>query len=296
MNPLVLAHGFFGFAEMAGLEYFRNIKGYLQKKIPDLKVFITEVAPNDLVKDRAQQLWDQIEKIGEKVHIIGHSLGGLDSRYLISPQGLNKSERVISLTTISSPHWGSPVADFIIDKCEKFGSQDIDKIIYKLPSHKRKPKKIIKALQERSEVWRYLTELFNFSTKAMTNLTIYFLKEFNQKYPDSPDVKYFSYSGVAGPGEKDYIPPVMFITWAIVFLDDDERAGGRNDGLTAVNSAKWGEFKGEIPADHFKEIGYDLSGVGWLRKIFPCIKPFNHLKFFEKVVNDLKEVEKKIQN
>ncbi|NVM55696.1 MAG: hypothetical protein HWN66_18495, partial [Candidatus Helarchaeota archaeon] len=137
----------------------------------------------------------------------------------------------------------------------------------------------------------YLLALLNFSTEGVKNLTTYFLREFNEKYHDAPDVKYFSYAGVTGPGEKDYLPPIMYITWAIVFLSDDEKASGRNDGIVAVNSSKWGDYKGEIPADHFKQVGYDLSGLTLIRKLIPCLKPFNHIKFFEKIVNDLKQME-----
>lgn len=290
MHPIVLAHGFFGFAEMAGIEYFRIVKDYLMNKSPGLNVIVTEVAPNDLVHDRAEQLWEQVERVGERVHIIGHSMGGLDSRYMISPDGLNKSDKVLSLTTISSPHHGSPVADFIVKKFEEFSSQDIEQFISKLPFLDRQAKKIIKSLKSKGKVWNYLLELLKFSKEGVKNLTTYYLREFNEKYHDAPDVKYFSYAGVTGPGEKDYLPPIMYISWAIVFLSDDEMAGGRNDGVVAVNSSKWGDYRGEIPADHFKQVGYDLSGLALLRKLIPCIKPFNHLKFFEKIVNDLKQL------
>jgi triacylglycerol lipase len=291
MHPIVLAHGFFGFEKIAGLEYFRNVKKYFKNKFSDLNVIVTEVAPNDFIEQRAQQLWEQIDPISEKIHLIGHSMGGLDSRFLASPQGLNKSERLISLTTISTPHCGSPVADFIIDKVDQFMPADIEQFSQKMPSPDRAARKIIKILKTKKEIWKYLSELFNFTTKAMTNLTTSYLKQFNQKYLDAPNVNYFSYAGVTGPGEKDYLPPIMYLTWAIVFFHKDQKTGGRNDGLVAVDSAKWGNFKGEIPADHFKQVGYDLSGIAWLKKLLPCIKTFNHLKFFEKIVFDLRSLE-----
>jgi hypothetical protein len=52
----------------------------------------------------------------KKTHIVAHSMGGLDSRYLLSPVSENKLVAPVqSLTTISTPHQGSPIAD-IIDK------------------------------------------------------------------------------------------------------------------------------------------------------------------------------------
>jgi hypothetical protein len=125
----------------------------------------------------------------------------------------------------------------------------------------------------------------------MTNLTTSYLRQFNQKYYDAPEVKYFSYAGVSGPGERDYLPSLMYITWAIVFLSEDEGGGGRNDGFVAVSSSKWGDYKGEIDADHFKQVGHDFSGMGWLRRLLTCRKTFSHLKFFEKIVHDLNTLE-----
>ena len=35
-----------------------------------------------------------------------------------------------------------------------------------------------------------------------------------------------------------------------------------NDGLTAVASARWGRFRGCVPADHMEQLGqYDLPDV-----------------------------------
>lgn len=48
----------------------------------------------------------------EKVNIIAHSKGGLDSRYLIS--GLHMAPYVASLTTICTPHRGSMLADLLM--------------------------------------------------------------------------------------------------------------------------------------------------------------------------------------
>jgi triacylglycerol lipase len=47
-----------------------------------------------------------------KVHIIAHSMGGLDARHLISRLGY--SDRVASLSTISTPHHGTRIADELL--------------------------------------------------------------------------------------------------------------------------------------------------------------------------------------
>ena len=47
----------------------------------------------------------------ERVNLLAHSKGGLDARYLISTLGMEA--QIASLTTISTPHHGSSVADWI---------------------------------------------------------------------------------------------------------------------------------------------------------------------------------------
>ena len=54
---------------------------------------------------------------GRPVHLIGHSLGGLDSRFLISKLGM--ADRVLSLTTIGTPHHGTPLADIVVRALRK---------------------------------------------------------------------------------------------------------------------------------------------------------------------------------
>jgi triacylglycerol lipase len=42
-------------------------------------------------------------------YLIAHSMGGLDSRFMLSPANLDHlAAHVASLTTISTPHHGSP--------------------------------------------------------------------------------------------------------------------------------------------------------------------------------------------
>ena len=144
------------------------------------------------------------------------------------------------------------------------------------------------------DIWEYLKGFFHFTSKGMINLTTSYMKEFNQKYNDAAGIRYYSYSGVTGPNEEDYLPPVLYIPWAVIFINEDETGGGRNDSMVSVNSAQWGEYKGEIPADHFKQVGYDLSGWSWFRKIFPCLRPYNHLRLFENIVNDLRSLESEL--
>ena len=61
------------------------------------------------VRVAATQLAQHLEQIGEqtgheRVHVVGHSLGGIVARYLVQ---CGSSDRVASLTTLGSPHGGT---------------------------------------------------------------------------------------------------------------------------------------------------------------------------------------------
>ncbi len=113
--PIVLAHGLGGFARIGVgpvtlTTYFRGIPEALESA--GNRVLVTRVPPLAGVETRARRLGELIEEaFGEQpVHIIGHSMGGLDSRRLLSDPAWRR--RVLSLTTIGTPHLGSWLADF----------------------------------------------------------------------------------------------------------------------------------------------------------------------------------------
>lgn len=115
--PLVFAHGMAGFSRIGtdtfGVDYWYQI-------VPDLarnggNVWTTRVSPFNSTEVRGEQLLQQVNEIlaitGQpKVNLIGHSHGGPTARYVagIIP------EKIASLTAISSPQKGSPVADFVL--------------------------------------------------------------------------------------------------------------------------------------------------------------------------------------
>ena len=96
------------------ISHWRGIREVLESN--GCEVLITRVAATASIADRAATLEALIsEKYpGRQVNLVGHSMGGLDCRYLIS-QIQPKTFQPITLTTISTPHRGSPFADFLID-------------------------------------------------------------------------------------------------------------------------------------------------------------------------------------
>jgi triacylglycerol lipase len=113
--PIVLAHGLFGFTRV-GLgritltPYFRSIPEMLTAA--GNRVLITRVPSIAGVERRAARLGEQILTAfaNEPVHVIGHSMGGLDARLLLANPAWRR--RIKSLSTIGTPHLGTALADF----------------------------------------------------------------------------------------------------------------------------------------------------------------------------------------
>ncbi|KAJ2840928.1 hypothetical protein GGI22_008129, partial [Coemansia erecta] len=117
-NPVVLCHGLYGFdvrgpekLPLLQVHYWRGIREALEKV--GTKVVIAKVSGTGGVSERARQLDALLSSKlpEEKVNIIGHSMGGLDARYLITHIE-PKSYSVGSLTTVCTPHRGSPFMDW----------------------------------------------------------------------------------------------------------------------------------------------------------------------------------------
>jgi triacylglycerol lipase len=113
--PIVLAHGLFGF-DRIGLgpvtlaNYFRSLPRYLEAA--GNRVLVSQVPPIAGIERRSRVLGRRIREAfdGEPVHLIGHSMGGLDARALLASEG--DAGLILSLTTIGTPHLGSALADF----------------------------------------------------------------------------------------------------------------------------------------------------------------------------------------
>ena len=113
--PIVLAHGLLGYdrigiGRLTITSYFRGIPEFL--RLGGNRVVLTRVPPIAGVKLRALALAEQIDRAcpGQAVHIIAHSMGGLDARQLLASPAW--SGRILSLTTIGTPHLGSALADW----------------------------------------------------------------------------------------------------------------------------------------------------------------------------------------
>jgi triacylglycerol lipase len=188
-----------------------------------VKVYQTRVPPASSVAKRAAVLADAIRDVPErKVNIIAHSMGGLDARYAIGK--LHVAGRVASLTTIGTPHRGTPVADA--------GTY---------------------MLGEKLGIRRILGAV-GLGLDAFYNVTTDHMAVFNREVPDARGVRYFSV--VARVGKEDNAVHSLLAA-SHDFLDEH---AGPNDGLVPVDSQRWGKVLYEIEAGHWAQIGW-ASGL-----------------------------------
>ena len=110
---LVFAAGFLVPQRLLGQDYFRGVRSAFP-----LACF-PRVPVAGSIEARAGALAREITAFrfpdpAGPIHIVAHSMGGLDARYLLHRDLAGLSARVASLSTISTPHWGSPIADLLV--------------------------------------------------------------------------------------------------------------------------------------------------------------------------------------
>jgi triacylglycerol esterase/lipase EstA (alpha/beta hydrolase family) len=125
---IYLIPGFFGFSDLGGITYFHHVREILTELFEgtDITPIIHSVDtyPTASIRKRAHRLYEQVVDTALEpdapIHLIGHSTGGLDARLLVTPNAslLNDvdtesiAKRVKSVTTIATPHLGTPIASF----------------------------------------------------------------------------------------------------------------------------------------------------------------------------------------
>lgn len=227
-----------------GLHYFRGIKSFLDDDHFD--THHTTVGFASHLTDRSADLKAQVTDIlkatgAAKVHIIAHSMGGLDARAMIARLGM--ADKVASLTTIGTPHIGTSFADV---KLKGGGEKLVENVANAI------------------------------DFRGFEDLTRDACKKFNEEVRDaeaSNGVYYQTYSASEG---RDATFIFLQPSWDIIKKEE-----GDNDGLVSLTSQAWqpevvssdGKSRKKIaqkkfadasgnviPADHLNEVGWwDLN-------------------------------------
>ncbi|MFV1997204.1 MAG: esterase/lipase family protein [Acidiferrobacterales bacterium] len=239
-NPaVVFVHGFLGFNEIRlpykRVTYFRGVKNALSDI--GINCYFPRLPAGASIIERAKALAAFLEPIPEqKIILIAHSMGGLDSRYVISR--LDPARRICRLITIGTPHRGTALAEWTL-----------------------KTPRLINTLA------RWL------GRPGLEDLRRDTCNRFNSAVPNRSDVEYSSYAALRPINEI----PILFRRWAKIIAAEE---GPDNDSQVSVESAKWGDFKGTLVADHLELLGWNLN-----RRHKP--QPFDHIQFYRNLVSSV---------
>lgn len=282
--PVVLVHGM-GWKDLGPLEYFNKIPAALRKE--GCTVYSANQISFGGHTRSAESLAPIIGRIlaetgAEKVNLIGQSQGGLTIRALMAFEQIPVTDRsgnttlrpardvVASVTTISSPHTGTALADVVLGL---------------LPDQGTINQELVTDILSRATGFLWQEENTDAEEALIQLSDAYMQNVFNEDCPVveeawHEDVYYQSYAGeVTGPTMNVLL---FGPTGTLLKLAE----GGPNDGFVSVESARLGNFRGIIRGcdwlggvDHAYEINHFLG-----------ITPgFNALGFYCDVVADLKD-------
>jgi triacylglycerol lipase len=172
-------------------------------------------------------------------------MGGLDSRFALHENLSGLAARVASLSTIATPHFGSPVADFL------GGGGLLGAVFSGLGS---------------------AVAAFGVPTGALHDLTTAKAAQFNRDHPNIGTIPCHCY---AGNGLES--PPLALMREYIRHVGKTD-AEKENDGLVSVASASWKPLaEPPWPTDHIGEVGHNATPPRFASR-------FDHLAAFRRVV------------
>ena len=113
-HPIVLVPGIFAFDSITAIDYWYKIPAALQSQ--GATVYVPKINAFDSSAKRGEALIAQLDNIRassagkiSKFNLMGHSQGGITVRYVMN----TRPDLVASVTTMNTPHKGSPLADLV---------------------------------------------------------------------------------------------------------------------------------------------------------------------------------------
>jgi triacylglycerol esterase/lipase EstA (alpha/beta hydrolase family) len=233
-NPIVLVHGLGARSAYGPVEYFYG----LPKMLRDAGnvFYIADLTAWQSLEVRGKQLREQVDQVfpDGKINLIGHSMGGLDSRYLAATPDF--ADRVASVTTIGTPNRGSMIGDIATGLVPDAAFSAVNRLLQYLESSGEGLKQI---------TTRYNAEVLG------------------PKLANQPGVGYFSATSAIPSNVMRHSLPMFWLPHRLL-----KRYEGDNDGFVSVHSATWGEHICTYPGDHYGQIGQFLGrsrGLNYLK-------------------------------
>ena len=155
---MLLIPGFFGFAKFGEISYFSGVREAIEERFKalGLSVTVTEVPtlPMASIRWRAARVLETLAAVAAQsdgpIHLIGHSTGGLDARLAIAPTAslpakaaFEAYDRVKTLVTVCSPHYGTPVATYFTRPVGRFLIRTVGRYLIFMLEHGRLPLKLL---------------------------------------------------------------------------------------------------------------------------------------------------------
>lgn len=256
--PILMVHGIF-FRDWQYFNYWGRVPAELIRN--GAVIYYGKQQSANTIEKSAAELAEQIKSIiaetgAEKVNIIAHSKGGLDSRYAISCLGMDKY--VASLTTINSPHYGCKFVDKALEKAPQKLADFLD----------RKYNKLFTALGDNNPSF----------LDGVKDLTTYRSARLNEEAPNSPNVKYHCVMSQM----KNIFAAGFPLNVGYFFNRPYTKMG--SDGLVVVESALYGDSTELIPMTRKRGISH-----GDMIDLFrENIDGFDVREFYVHIVKDLK--------
>lgn len=212
--PILLVHGVF-FRDFKVFNYW----GRVPRELTDNGAVIyygnhnSASAVRNSAKELEARIKEIVEKTGcEKVNVIAHSKGGLDTRAAIALTDAGKY--IASLTTINTPHRGCEFADYLLTKIPE--------------------KQQLAVANAYNMAASDLGDVDPDFLAAVSDLTSSKCAAFNDEIEDDPNIYYQSYgSKINRVGSGRF--PLNFTSAFVKFFD------GANDGLVGEKSFPWGQ-------------------------------------------------------
>jgi triacylglycerol lipase len=129
-HHVYLSPGMFGFGRLASYDYFTHVERALKERFAargeEAVTHVAHVSPTASIRRRALKLTELVvetcspdDPAAGPIHLVGHSTGGLDARLVASPSvalggpaTLHWRRRLASVTSMNTPHYGTPLASF----------------------------------------------------------------------------------------------------------------------------------------------------------------------------------------
>jgi hypothetical protein len=294
---LVLSHGIFGWGEKSAgahdhrtKDYYYGVRAFLEAEYGSRHdIALTIVAPTVRASESVEARGTDLKKAilnavdsapaGTRAHMIAHSMGGLDARWVLVQDGM--ADRIASLTTIATPHRGTTLGNLAYRLRDFIPHwHGLENLVQKGDRVASWLHRVGIGIDDPLEFFHHLVKNVIVSSsadqveKGLKALTLDGCDAFNQHLAPAEQairertqrrVVYLAYGGVIGPKPIELL---QFSHDLLKTIGTNQEKSRGNDGAVSVWSAHYpwddadapasGFYKGTIPFDHFKQINWRI--------------------------------------